>query len=223
MGIAVALLARDNEKLDQTGAEFKGAGYDPILLSCDLTNREQVKSAVAQVIAKMEYIDLMVCASGMNIPQRSLRSLDPADWDKVIASNLTGTFNIIHAVLPSMRERGKGLIIQMGSLSGLRANTVAGAAYSAAKFAQMALATCIGREERGRNIRSTVICAGEVNTPFLNQRAGRPGGGEVGPGSRRDLILQPEDIAAAVRFLVELPERAHVPELIIKPTIDDFS
>ena len=67
-------------------------------------------------------------------------------------------------------------------------------------------------------------CAAEVNTDFLEARAVRPGGG-VGAGddSRRQSILQPSDIAAAVRFLVELPPRAHVPELVIKPTIDDFS
>ena len=72
----------------------------------------------------------------------------------------------------------------------------------------------------GRGIRSTVICAGEVNTPFLDQRAGRPGAGE---GGRREMILQPQDVAAAVRFVVELPPRACVPELVLKPTIDDFS
>jgi NADP-dependent 3-hydroxy acid dehydrogenase YdfG len=96
------------------------------------------------------------------------------------------------------------------------------AAYSASKFAQAALGMVLGREERGRGIRSTVIYPGEVDTPFLDIRAARPGGGE-GSAPRREGILKPEDVAQAVRFLAELPPRAHVPELVIKPTIDDFS
>jgi NAD(P)-dependent dehydrogenase (short-subunit alcohol dehydrogenase family) len=68
----------------------------------------------------------------------------------VIAANLTGAFNVVHAVLPSMRARGSGLIVQLPFLSGLRANTVSGAAYSAAKSAKGALGAAISREERGR-------------------------------------------------------------------------
>jgi NADP-dependent 3-hydroxy acid dehydrogenase YdfG len=157
----------------------------------------------------------------LNVRQRSLRSLDPADWDRVIAANLTTAFNAIHFVLPSMRTRGSGLIVQLSSLAGLRANTVTGAAYSAAKFAQGALGISIGREERGRGIRSTVIYSGEVNTPLLDARAERLGASA--DEGRRAMILQPQDIAEVVRLVVKLPPRAHIPKLVIKPTIDDFS
>ena len=75
----------------------------------------------------------------------------------------------------------------------------------------------LGREEGARGIRSTVIYPGEVNTPILDARP-VPVGSE-----RREAILQPEDVAAAVRFLVELHPRANVPELVIKPTVDDWS
>jgi NADP-dependent 3-hydroxy acid dehydrogenase YdfG len=113
------------------------------------------------------------------------------------------------------------LIVQISSLAGLRANTITGAAYSAAKFAQGALGISIGREERGRGIRSTVIYSGEVNTPLLGVRAERLGA--TADEGRRAMILQPQDIADAVRLLVKLPPHAHVPEMVIKPTIDDFS
>ncbi|HUB26633.1 MAG TPA: SDR family oxidoreductase [Tepidisphaeraceae bacterium] len=219
--LRLALMGRSTEKLDRLRRDLGEAGQTATFAACDLGDRAAVQTAVDGFLAALGSIDVLVCSSGLNVPQRSLRSIDPADFDRVIASNLTHSFNIIHRVLPSMRTRGDGLIIQMGSLSSLRSSTLAGAAYSASKFAQLALGVVIGREERGRNIRSTVICAGEVNTPFLNQRAGRPGGGEG--GGRRDSILQPADIAAAVKFLVELPPHAHVPELVIKPTIDDFS
>jgi NADP-dependent 3-hydroxy acid dehydrogenase YdfG len=221
IGFGLALVARDAEKLEKTRAELIPAAQDSLIVPCDVTDRIQVKGMVEQVLGTMTSIDVLIYAAGNNVRQRSLRSLDPADWDRVVSANLTGAYNVLHFVLPSMRTRGSGLIVQISSLSGMRANTISGAAYSAAKFGQSALGICIGREERGRGIRSTVICAGEVNTAFLDVRAARPGGATEDGRCHR--ILQPQDIAAAVRFLTDLPATAHVPELVIKPTIDDFS
>ena len=221
MGCSLVLVGRDRGKLERTRSELGSVAQSALVLPCDVTDRTQTQEMVGQALAQLTSIDILVCASGLNVRQRSLRSLDPADFDRVISANLTAAFNVVHSVLPSMRSKGGGLIIQISSLSGLRANTVSGAAYSAAKFAQSALGLCIGREERGRGIRSTVIYAGEVDTPFLDVRADRPGA-SANEG-RRELILQPQDVADAVRLLVSLPPRAHIPELVIKPTIDDFS
>jgi NADP-dependent 3-hydroxy acid dehydrogenase YdfG len=220
-GFGVALVGRDTAKLDQTRAQLNPAMRDALIIPCDVTDREQVKAMVDKVLGRMTAIDILIYAAGTNVRQRSLRSLDPADWDHVISANLTGAYNVMHFVLPSMRTRGGGLVIQISSLSGLRANIVSGVAYSVAKFGQNALGITVGREERGRGIRSTVICAGEVNTEFLAARAARAG--QDSDDGRSTRILQPQDIAAAVCFLAELPETAHVPELVIKPTIDDFS
>src|SRR6202044_3588442 len=145
-----------------------------------------------------------------------METLDPTDWDRMIATNLTGSYNLVHSVLPSMRQKKNGLIIQICSVSGLRASTLGGAGYSASKFGQSALGICLGREEGPRGIRSSVIYPGEVNTPILDARPIPVG------ADRRSVILQPAEIAAAGKFLVELPPRAHVPELVIKPTVDDF-
>ena len=221
IGFGLALVARDPEKLERTRAGLGSGPREALIWPCDVTDRDQVKIMVEQVLERMASIDILILASGLNVRQRSLRSLDPVDWDQVISTNLTGAYNVIHFVLPSMRTRGDGLIVQISSLSGLRASTVSGVAYSAAKFAQSALGICISREERGRGIRSTVIYAGEVNTELLDMRGARPGG-DAGE-DRRQRILQPRDIASAVRFLTDLPATAHVPELVIKPAMDDFS
>jgi NADP-dependent 3-hydroxy acid dehydrogenase YdfG len=221
-GLRVALVGRDLAKLEATRTALGDRGARTPLLVCDVTDRAQVAAMVEEAIGAIGAIDVLVCATGVNVRQRSLRALDPADWDRVLTANLGGAFNLIHAVTPSMRTRGEGLVIQMSSLSGVRASHVAGAAYSASKFAQAALGLVLGREERGRNIRSTLLHLGEVDTPLLDVRASRPGGGE-GAASRREGILQPADVARAVRFLVELHPRAHVAEMVLKPTIDDFS
>jgi NADP-dependent 3-hydroxy acid dehydrogenase YdfG len=216
MGLRVALLGRDQEKLEQARAALETARDSALVVRCDIADRSAVKAAVEQITGKFESIDVVVCNAGINVRNRSLESLDPSDWDRMIATNLTGSFNVLHHVLPHMRRVQNGLVIQICSISGMRASTLGGAGYSASKFGQAALGICLGREEGTRGIRSTVIYPGEVETPILDARP-VPVAAE-----RRAVILQPDDIAAAVRFLVELHPRAHVPELVMTPTVDDF-
>jgi NADP-dependent 3-hydroxy acid dehydrogenase YdfG len=216
MGLRVALLGRSREKLERARELLKMGKDFSLVSTCDIADRLAVKSAVEQVAAAFDSIDVVVCNAGINVRNRSLESLDPLDWDRMIATNLTGSFNVLHYVLPLMRKQQCGLVIQICSISGMRASTLGGAGYSASKFGQAALGICVGREEGTRGIRSTVIYPGEVETPILDARPVPVG------ADRRVVILQPEDIAAAVRFVVELHPRAHVPELVITPTVDDF-
>jgi NADP-dependent 3-hydroxy acid dehydrogenase YdfG len=216
MGMRVALVGRDREKLERARDSLPRGRDLALIGACDIADRQAVKSLIDDVISAFEFIDVLVCNAGTNVRNRSLESLDPADWDRMIATNLTGSFNLVHHVLPSMRQRRSGLVIQVCSISGMRASTLGGAGYSASKFGQSALGICLGREEGSRGIRSTVIYPGEVDTPILDARPVPVG------ADRRRVILQPEDIASAVRFLVELPPRAHVPELVMTPTVDDY-
>jgi NADP-dependent 3-hydroxy acid dehydrogenase YdfG len=217
IGVRVALVGRDPAKLEQTRAGLSEAGRAAALVApCDVADRASVTAMAGRVLDEFGAIDVLVCNAGTNVRHRSLEALDPADWDTMIATNLTGAYNLVHAVLPSMRAREAGLVVQICSISGKRASVLGGAGYSASKFGQAALGICLGREEGARGIRSTVIYPGEVNTPILDARP-VPVGQE-----RREAILQPADVAAAVRFLVELHPRANIPELIIKPTVDDW-
>jgi NADP-dependent 3-hydroxy acid dehydrogenase YdfG len=216
LGLRVALVGRDRQKLERARADLKKGSDQALVATCDIADRSSVKRAVAEITAAMGTIDVLVSNAGTNVRNRSLESLDPSDWDRMIATNLTGAFNVLYYVLPLMREKRNGLVIQICSISGIRASTLGGAGYSASKFGQAALGICLGREEGVHGVRSSVIYPGEVETPILDARP------VPVPRERRAVILQPEDIAAAVRFLVELHPRAHVPELVITPTVDDF-
>lgn len=216
MGLRLALLGRDASKLEQTRSELEHGKTSALILSCDVADRQAVDTAVEKALQDLGSIDILVCNAGTNVRNRSLEKLTGADWDRMVEVNLTGPFNLVKSVLPGMRARKNGLVIQICSISGIRASTLGGAGYSASKFGQSALGMCLGREEGGSGIRSTVIYPGEVNTPILDARP-VPVGAE-----RKAQILQPDDIAAAVRFLVELHPRARVPELVITPTVDDF-
>lgn len=216
IGLRIALVGRDREKLERNRAALAGGPDSALVAPCDVTDRRAVEATVNHVVDALGSIDVLVCNAGINVRNRSLESLDPVDWDRMLATNLTGAFNLVHFVLPFMRKRQNGLIVQICSISGMRANPLGGAGYSASKFGQAALGICLGREEGANGIRSSVIYPGEVDTPILEQRP-VPVALE-----RRAVILQPDDIAAAVRFLVQLPPRARVPELVIMPTVDDF-
>jgi NADP-dependent 3-hydroxy acid dehydrogenase YdfG len=215
LGLRVALVGRDAEKLE--GTRKLVAAENTLVEPCDVADRAGVAAMAGRVLAEFGgSIDVLVCNAGTNVRDRSLEKLSLDDWDRMIDTNLTGAFHLVHAFLPAMRSRGKGLIVQVCSIAGLRASLLGGAGYSASKFGQAALGIGIGREEGPRGIRSSVIYPGEVNTPILDARP------VPVPQERKDAILQAEDVAAAVCFLVQLPPRAHIPELVIKPTVDDW-
>src|SRR4051794_23379074 len=192
IGVRVALVGRDRTKLEETRAGLSESGRAAALVApCDVADRPSVTAMAERVLAAFGAIDVLVCNAGTNVRERSLEALDPADWDRMIATNLTGAFNLVHAALPSMRARGEGLVVQIASVSAKRASVLGGAGYSASKFGQAALGICLAREEGVRGIRSTVIYPGEVNTPILDARP-VPVADE-----RKQAILQPEDVAAA--------------------------
>lgn len=216
MGMRVALVGRDAAKLEQTRAGLGAAAASTLVEPCDVADRDAVGAMVGRVLEGLGSIDVLVCNAGTNIRKRAIGELDPADWDRLIQTNLTGAFNLVHFALPSMRAGGNGLIVQVASIAALRASVLGGVAYSASKFGQAALGLTLGREAREWGIRSSVIYPGEVNTPILDARPVAVG------AERRAEVLQPSDVAAAVRFLAELHPRAHIPELVIKPTVDDW-
>ncbi len=177
----------------------------------DVSDRKTVVALVEWATHELGQIDLLVHAAGVNIKTRSMVEMAPEQWDQVMAINATGTYNCLWAVLPQMRERGEGLIVNISSIAGKRAADLGGIAYCASKFASTGLATAVGLEEAQRGIRVTNIYPGEVDTPILLQRP-RP----VTP-EHRQRILRPDDVAQIVLTVAQLPPQAHVPEVVIKP------
>ena len=177
---------------------------------------DDCSALIAKTIEEFGKIDILVNNAGINTPQRTMADMPPETWDQVMAINATGAYNCIYAVLPGMRKRKDGLIINIDSISGQRASVLGGVAYCASKFALTALGTAVALEEGKNNIRVTSICPGEVDTPILEVRP-QPVSAE-----QRKKILRPEDVAEAAVFVAALPPRVSVPELIIKPTSQLF-
>lgn len=160
--------------------------------------------------------DILVNGAGVNIQNRSIEAMLPEDWDRVMRINATGAYRCILQVLPAMRQRGDGLIINISSISGKRAIELGGVVYCASKFAMTALGTTVANEVRQQGVRVTNVYPGEVNTPLLDQRP------QPVSETHKQAILQPEDLAEMVVAICRLPPRAHVPEIVIKPTIQHW-
>ena len=110
-----------------------------------------------------------------------------------------------------MRRKGEGTVVLIVSDAGILANAKAGAAYVASKFAERGLAQSLNAEERQNGIRCTCLCPGDINTPILEKRPVPP------PADAQTKMLQPEDVAECVMLAINLPSRAVVEELVIRP------
>jgi NADP-dependent 3-hydroxy acid dehydrogenase YdfG len=214
-GCRVAISGRREEKLREAAAKFDGS---PAILfrAADVSNRNEANALVEWATQSLGRIDILLNSAGINIVKRQMANIDPVDWDTLMQVNATAAFNTIYAVLPQMRERQDGLIVNISSVAGLRASMLGGVAYSASKFAMTALGTCVALEERNHGIRVTNVYPGEVETPILDARP------VAVSAEHRARILQPEDIAAMVVAIAQLPPRAHVPDIVVKPTTQEF-
>ncbi len=214
-GCQVVIGGRRVEKLVEAAESF--SGRPPIRHhQLDVADRASVREFFDWVAERVGPVEILVNAAGINIIRRTMAEMAPEEWDQVMAVNATGAYNAMAAVLPGMRSRGEGIIINISSVSGKRAFTLGGVAYCASKFAATALGTAVGNEEGAHGIRVTNIYPGEVDTPILQQRP-QPVSAE-----HRARILQPEDFGPIVRTICELPPRVHVPEIIVKPTWQEY-
>jgi NAD(P)-dependent dehydrogenase (short-subunit alcohol dehydrogenase family) len=209
-GCRVALADADEKGLVKA-AKTETGGAEFLWRTCDITDRGQVSKLFEWLGDKLGPVDILVNSAGINVGNRMISNIDPADFDRMMEINTTGTFNCIHAALPVMRPRGEGLIVNIVSLAGKRVMLLAGLPYCVSKFATGALGTFVNLEECGNGIKVTNIYPGETNTPIVDKRPTPP------PPEKRAQMLQPEDIAACVVTVAKLPSRAVVPELVITP------
>lgn len=215
-GCRVAIAGRRADVLDSAIAAHK---TEPAMIGhiVDVADRASVAALFRWAEKTLGRIDILVNSAGVNIRRRTMADMPPEEWDRVLAINATGVYNCMREALPAMTERRDGLIVTISSISGLRASMLGGTAYSASKFAASALCTAVALEYGKLGIRVTNIAPGEVDTPILEQRPSPVS------DDHRARILQPDDVGAAVVMIASLHPRAHIPELIIKPTWQDFS
>jgi NAD(P)-dependent dehydrogenase (short-subunit alcohol dehydrogenase family) len=210
-GWKVALLGRRREALEET-ARLSLAEHSPFLICpTDIADPEAVKATGTEVLTAFGHVDALINAAGTNTPRRSLEVLTPEDYRRLLATNLDGAYWVLQAFLPAFRARGSGTIINVVSDAARQASPKAGPAYSASKFGLLGLTQSINAEERHRGIRACALLPGDIDTPLLDHRPQPPS------AEARTRMLQPEDVAACALFVLNLPPRAVVEELLIRP------
>ena len=210
-GWSVAVVGRRAEQLEQTRSLAGPNSRRVFAFPCDIADPAAVERMVAAALDRLGGIQALVNSAGTNVPRRSLEVLSVEDYQAMIGANLNGTFYCVRAVLPQMRKQGSGTIVNVVSDAGLLANAKAGPAYVASKFGVTGLTQSINAEERERGIRACAIFPGDIDTPLLEKRPAPP------PPEARAKMLQPEDVAACVLLAINLPQRAVVEQLLVRP------
>jgi len=214
-GANVAIAGRNKENLAST-VSLAQATEKISAKEADVTDRNSLEDLFQWFDVEFGTLDYLVHAAGINVAMRSMEELSPDDWDRLIQINLTGSYNVLRLTLNRMRPLKKGLIVLINSVAGKRSVPLAGIGYNASKFGMSGLGIGVAEEERNNGIRISNLYPGEVNTPILENRKEPPG------EEHRQSILQAEDVASVILHLCQLPERVHIPELVIKPTLQSF-
>jgi 2-hydroxycyclohexanecarboxyl-CoA dehydrogenase len=202
-GSRVAVFDINLESAAKTAAAITEAGGVAEAFHCDITDHEGVKAAVAAAEAALGPISILVNNAGWDI-FRLFKDTTPADWQKLIAINLTGALNMHHAVLPGMLERRHGRIVNIAS-DAARVGSSGEAVYAACKAGLVGFSKTIAREHARHGITVNVVCPGATNTAlFADYKRGAGNPEKLEEAFRRATpmgrIGEPEDLPGAILF-----------------------
>jgi NAD(P)-dependent dehydrogenase (short-subunit alcohol dehydrogenase family) len=206
VGLDVALVARSREELERVAQQIQAAGGRAIATPADVTDEQQVEAAVAAAVAAFGRLDVLVNNAGIGL-YGPIKSYSLADWQRTLATNLTGPFLMSRAVLPHLQQQGGGYIIAIGSGASLQGYGNL-AAYAASKFGLRGFMQSLAQE--APNVKVCTILPGSVMTDFGPRSTAE----KTASGQR---YLVPEDVAQAVLFLLSQSERAWTQEMQLWP------
>ena len=202
-GAQVAVFDMNMDAAQKVAAEINAAGGTAAAFACNITDRAQVDAAVAAAEAQLGPIDVLVNNAGWDVFKPFVKTV-PAEWDKLIAINLTGALHMHHAVLPSMVARNYGRIVNIAS-DAARGGSSGEAVYAACKGGLVALSKTLAREHARHNITVNVVCPGPTDTALLAGVAeGARDPAKLIEAFRSAIPLgrlgQPDDLASAIAF-----------------------
>jgi uncharacterized protein len=179
LGVKTALLARRQALLDELASDIRDRGGDALVLTADISKRDEVRHAVAAALSELGHVDILVNSAGILEPG-SVATMDPESLRRMLEVNVLGTLHAIQAVLPSMREARTGNIVNVGSLAGRRGMPPLGG-YSATKFALVGLTEALRVELFGSGVHVALVMPGVIDTPMIRADAGLERRGQL-PG-----------------------------------------
>lgn len=204
-GATVVLAARSRNQLEEVAAQIEARGGRALVTPFDVTHEPQVVELFGQVSSACGKLDILINNAGVGA-FGPVASVTAQDLDHVHAVNVRGTFLACREALRLMRPRGRGYIINLASVVGFRGYASQGA-YAASKHAVMGLTKSLALEAQPDGVRVSAVLPGGVNTDMI---------AEARPDLDRAGLLEPEDVAHTILFLLSLPERAAIDEIYIR-------
>lgn len=195
-GYRVVISARDEARLREACATIPGSEG----IVADVTDRPAIRNAAQTILDRHGRIDVLVSNAGFNVQRRTWDDLVPEEFDAVLAANLTGAFNAVHAVLPAMRAQRCGHIVSISSVAGKQFSLDGGVAYTVAKHGVHVMSRLLQQSEQKHGIKVSVISPGGVSTRAHDWR----------PQEVRAYMLDPDEVARAVRFITDSPPNTAV-------------
>ena len=197
-GATLAAAARNQDKLNELVSEITTAGGQAAAFALDVTDEEQIKSAIKAAIAQFGKIDILVNNAGITRDQLVMR-MKRADWDAVLQTNLTSAYLCIQQVTSSMLKQRWGRIINITSVFG-QMGQAGQANYAASKAGLIGLTMAVARELGSRNITCNAVAPGFIETPMTDVL-----GDEFKQSAAKQIpvgrVGSPADVASAVAFL----------------------
>jgi 3-oxoacyl-[acyl-carrier protein] reductase len=204
LGAQVVLAARSRNELEETARMI---GKSASVVPTDVRRKDDLQRLFEQTTTALGPVDVLVNAAGLGIFGPVIDFTDEA-FEILIETNLRGIFFASRLVLPSMIERKQGHIINIASIAG-KVGSANRALYCASKFGVVGFTESLAEEVRQHGVRVSVICPGSTDTRFSPSETS---------GKSRERMLQPEDIAHAVRMIVTQEPNSFVSEIIMRPT-----
>ncbi|MDE2286042.1 MAG: 3-oxoacyl-ACP reductase FabG [Hyphomicrobiales bacterium] len=203
-GARVAAFDIDLAAAERTAAAIAQSGGKAAAFACDITDHARCRDAVRNAEAAFGPVDVLVNNAGWDV-FKLFTDTTPADWEKIIAINLTGALNMHHAVLPGMIARKTGRIVNVSS-DAARVGSSGEAVYAACKAGLIGFSKTIGREHARHGITINVVCPGVVKTNlYANYKQGARNPEKLDDAFRRAIPLgrlgEPDDLHGVICFL----------------------
>jgi len=219
-GARLVLAARRLERLQQLAADIIQAGGQAIAVKTDVSNRMEVDNLIKTAQNQFGTIDTLFTNAGI-MPQAPLYKVKVDEWDNMIDVNIKGVLYSIAAVLPIMRERKAGHIINMSSVAGLKVASGRGTVYSATKFAVKAISEGLREELAADGIRVTCLYPGAINTELVQSINDAQARAEV-QAFYDAYGIEADAVARAVLYALEQPAEVAINDITIRPTSQGF-
>ena len=204
---AIAIVADIREELaEKVALEIQADGGKAQPLRIDITDAEQVQTAINQIVNQYGSLDILINNAGVDVTL-SIEELSVADWERIIAVNLSGAFIMSKYALPQMKKQGKGHIVNITSTAAKRAWPNA-SAYHASKWGLMGFSHALHVEARPHNVKVTAVVAGGMQTPFLLDRF---------PDININNLQEPKNVADTIRYVLLQPDETVIPEITVIP------